>query len=142
MARRIALSFAAGILCCVFSNCSGIVNVGGRWEGRMIQLEGPRGKDGYSVVFNLEQKDSLVSGTSRIEIPSTEYYGVMKVKGVIREDTLFFNETELLEGKEREGLRWCLKEGMLIAKQEGNQLMGSWTALYCASGEIDLVKVK
>ena len=142
MSRRVALSTAAGLLCCVFSSCSGILNVEGNWQGRMIQLEGPRGKDGYSLVFNLKQRDSLVSGTSRIEIPSTEYYGVMKIEGVIRKDTLFFKEMELLEGKEREGLRWCLKEGMLMAKQEGNQLIGSWKAPFCAPGEIDLVKVK
>jgi len=141
MAPRMSLSFATVLMCCVFSSCSGIVNVGGRWEGRMIQLEGPRGKDGYSLVFNLDQKDSLVSGTSRIEIPSTDYYGLMKVKGMIRNDTLFFKETELLEGKEREGSHWCLKEGMLIAKQGGNQLIGSWTAQYCAPGEIYVVKV-
>ncbi len=96
----------------------------------------------YAMIFTLEQKDSLVSGTSRIEIPSTEYYGVMKVTGVMRKDTLFFKETDLLEGKEREGVRWCLKEGMLMAKEEGNQLIGAWTAPYCAPGEIDLVKVK
>lgn len=142
MARRIALFVAAGVLCCVFCNCSGVLNVGGSWQGKMIQLEGPRGKDGYSFVFNLEQKDSLVFGTSRIEIPSTEYYGVMKVKGMIRKDTLFFKETELLEGNEREGSHWCLKEGMLIGKQGGNQLLGPWTAQYCAPGEIDVVKVK
>jgi hypothetical protein len=142
MARRIASSFTAVFLWCVFSSCSGILNVEGSWKGKMIQLEGPRGSDGYSLVFNLEQKDSLVSGRSRIEIPSTEYYGVMKVKGLMRGDTLFFKETELLEGKEREGSRWCLKEGMLIGKQGGNQLIGSWTAPYCAPGEIDLVKVK
>jgi hypothetical protein len=66
----------------------------------------------------------------------------MKAKGLMRGDTLSFKETELLEGKEREGSRWCLKEGMLIGKQGGNQLIGSWTATYCAPGEIDLVKVK
>lgn len=142
MAQRIASSFAAVLLCCALSSCSGILNVGGSWKGKMIQLEGPRGKDGYSLVFNLEQKDSLVSGTSRIEIPSTGYYGVMKVKGIIRKDTLFFKETDLLEGKEREGSRWCLKEGMLTAKQEGNQLIGSWTSPFCAPGEIDVTKVK
>jgi hypothetical protein len=142
MARRIAYSFTAVLLCLVLFGCSGILNVGGNWRGKMIQPEGPRGKDFYSVVFDLEQKDSLVSGTSRIEIPSTEYYGVMKVKGMIRKDTLFFKETELLEGKPREGSRWCLKEGALIARQGGSQLMGSWTASYCAPGEIDLVKVK
>ena len=142
MARRIASSFNAVLLCCAISGCSGILNVGGIWKGKMIQPDGPRGKDGYTLVFNLEQKDSLVSGTSRIEIPSTEYYGVMKVKGTIRKDTLYFKETELLEGKEREGSRWCLKEGMLIAKQEGNQLIGSWTAPYCAPGEIDVLRDK
>jgi hypothetical protein len=142
MARRIASLFTAVLLCCVFSSCSGILNVGGTWKGKMIQPDGPRGKDFYVIVFDLEQKDSLVSGISRIEIPSTEYYGVMKVRGMMRRDTLYFEEKELLEGKPREGSRWCLKEGILVSKQEGIQLVGSWTAPYCAPGEIELVKVR
>ncbi len=91
----------------------------------MIQPDGPRGKDGYVLFFEVTQEDSLVRGISRIEIPQTEYYGVMKLNGRVRNDTLYFREYEILEQNARPEHSWCMKEGAL--KFEMNKEAVDWS---------------
>ncbi len=140
MGKRIVLTLTFLSLPFLLMACSGSSNVAGEWNGRMIQPEGPRGQDGYSLTLLLNQKDSVVTGTSRIDIPRTEYFALMKLEGTMKDDTLYFKEVAILDEKAR--TRWCLKEGALRLDKDARRLAGSWTAEGCTPGEIDVTKVR
>ena len=126
----------------LFAACAHDLNLTGTWSGRMIQPDGPRGNQGYSLVFQLAQTDSLVAGTSRIDIPQTSYYAVMKLAGTIHSDTLYFNEPEIIEQNTRPNYAWCLKQGALVLSSDGAHLAGTWATDLCPPGEIELVRNK
>jgi hypothetical protein len=117
-------------------------NVSGAWSGRMVQPDGPRGGEGYSLMFQLAQTDSSVTGTSRIDIRQTSYYAVMKLAGRIQTNTLYFNEPEIIEQLSRPNNAWCLKRGALVLSPDGNRLAGSWATDVCPPGEIELFRNK
>jgi len=128
-----ALYFAAG--------CAGNFNLSGQWQGKMIQRNGPRGESAYVMSYNLTQVDSTVSGISRIEIPETPYYAEMKLKGTIKNDTLYFDEIKILKQNEREGYFWCLKKGTLKINVKNKEIEGKWASSDCTPGVIYMAKV-
>ncbi len=128
-------------ICVSIIGCGTSENLSGQWKGKMIQIEGPRGTDGYKMTFNLIQKDSLVNGTSRIEIPDSPYFAEMKVEGLIRADTLYFTETDYIKQNPRPEYFWCLEKGALKFDKKNKLLDGKWDSRDCAPGDIHLTKV-
>ncbi len=138
------ISFVCLMLPAIFfiSGCAGNFNLAGKWDGKMIQRDGPRGESGYIMTFNIGQKDSTVYGISRIEIPETPYFAEMKIKGLIKNDTLYFAETNILKQNERAGYFWCLKKGALKINVKNKSMEGKWASKDCAPGMIYMAKTK
>lgn len=108
----------------------------GQWQRKMIQQNGPRGEDGYFMSFNLKQKDSLVTGTSRIEITSSPYFAEMKVRGTIINDTLFFKELDITKQNARSCYYCALK-----INSTTKLLEGKWSSDNCMPGIIYMVRI-
>ncbi len=121
--------------------CAQGLNFSGQWQGKMIQQNGPRGEDGYTMYFNLHQKDSNVTGTSRIEIPDSPYFAEMKIRGTINNDTLFFKELNITNQNARSGYFWCIKKGSLIINPATKILEGKWSSSNCLPGIIYMTKM-
>lgn len=138
---KIKLLFLLFSLLIFIIGCAQELNFSGRWQGKMIQQNGPRGEDGYTMYFNLRQKDSIVIGTSRIKIPDSPFFADMKVKGTIKNDTLFFKELDIISQNARPGYFWCIKKGSLEINSATKILEGKWSSSYCMPGIIYMVKI-
>ncbi len=125
----------------IIIGCANVLSFSGQWQGKMVQQNGPRGLDGYTMFFNLKQNDSLVTGTSRIEIPYSPYYAEMKVRGTIKNDTLFFKELDITKQNARQGYFWCIKKGSLQINPATKILEGNWSSNGCEPGIIYMVKM-
>jgi hypothetical protein len=134
------MTLAAASFSLLLIGCAGGFNVSGEWSGTMTQPGNLQTRNGFSLVLKLSQEGTVVTGISRIEIPETEYFGVMRLEGTLKNDSLYFKEVELLDQKPR--TRWCLKEGTLKFDRKTQRLAGPWNAEGCSPGEIDLLKVK
>jgi hypothetical protein len=122
------------------ADCAGGINVSGEWSGKMTQPGNPQANDGFNLVFRLGQKGASVTGTSRIEVPHSEYFGVITLEGTVRHDTLYVKDIAVIDEKPR--TRWCMKEAVLFFDRKTNRLTGPWTAEGCSPGEIELSRTK
>lgn len=141
MKAKIELLFLLFASLFLIIGCSQSLNFSGQWQGKMIQQNGPRGEDGYTMYFNFQQKDTLVTGTSRIEIPHSPFFADMKVRGTIKNDTLFFKEIDISKQNARSGYQWCIKKGSLQINSATKLLEGKWSSSDCMPGIIYMVKM-
>lgn len=115
-------------------------NLAGTWQGALIQPGGPYQL--YDFKMSLSQKNYLVTGTSRIGVPSTSYYGEMQLSGSINGDTLAFKETSILSQHRPPFVYWCIKTGKLGYSAVGDSLVGPWSGVAtggtCVPGTIKL----
>ncbi len=121
------------------------INLSGKWEGRITQNEGGFKTD-YSIIMTLEQKGTSITGESYVFVDDMN--ATMEVKGVLRGGMLFkYEETKIKDFTKLEDMEWCLKNGQLIFKQDGNvlKLEGFWQGASsdgpCIPGEVFLTKV-
>jgi hypothetical protein len=140
MAKRFLQSLVLLAWVLLTAGCAAGNNVSGEWSGRMTQPGNPQAKDGFNLVFRLSQKGASVTGTSRIEVPQSEYFGVMTLEGTVNHDTLYIKDVAVIDEKPR--TRWCMKQAELFFNIRTNQLTGPWTAEGCSPGEIELTKTK
>lgn len=121
------------------------LDISGRWEGRITQKEGGYKAD-YSIVLTLYQKGTKITGQSFVYVDDIS--ATMEIEGKLRAGVLFqYKETKLTDFTKLEHMEWCLKNGQLIFKQEGNKLKleGYWQGESpdgpCIPGEVFLEKV-
>ncbi len=111
-------------------------NFEGTWEGTLSQ-----GTLEYYFEISIDKiySNKKFKGTSFIK--RNNQYGKMKLTGVIRGNTLIFEETKILKQKRKSG-RWCIKEGKLQITNNKKEtvLKGKWTADGCRPGFINIKK--
>lgn len=110
--------------------------VAGDWQGIFSQPDNKK-IDNYAYWLRLQVTGKQVEGFARIEIASTEAYGVMQVKGVLGEHALTFTETRTIREHNPTGLDWCKKFAKLRYDPDREALTGSWYADNCKNnGEV------
>lgn len=103
----------------------------------------------YHYVMNIAQSGSTVSGTTTITSDNGDF-AVIKLKGMVIEDKLYFEEYEIQDQKKSDGAVWCFKVGELqMGKHDQHTVIygptNSYTSTYylpCTGGYTMLEKVK
>ena len=115
------------------------LQVAGTWSGLLFQQAGGT-EPVFLYSFELSQNGNEVTGTSRIQIPDSDYYGVMQLTGRIEGDQLIFQENSITEQNPEPGTYWCLKGGSLDIKifDGGGHLRGAWSDPGCAPGFVSV----
>lgn len=110
--------------------------VTGDWQGIFSQPDNKK-IDNYAYWLRLQVVGKQVEGFARIEIASTEAYGVIQVKGVLGEHALTFTEARTIREHNPTGLDWCKKFAKLRYDPGREALTGTWYADNCKNnGEI------
>jgi outer membrane protein OmpA-like peptidoglycan-associated protein len=102
------------------------VNMSGEWKGNLYQ-EFNNDYKVFSFSMKLSDKDGKISGKSTIV--NGEAYGIISLKGSVRNDNFTFEEFQIDAQKRTNNFFWCLKSGTLVYKKEGTRetLEGNWT---------------
>lgn len=103
----------------------------------------------YHYVMNIVQNSTTVSGTTTITSDNGDF-AVIKLKGMVIEDKLYFEEYEIQDQKKSDGAVWCFKVGELQMGKHDQQTViygptNSYTSTYylpCTGGYTMLEKVK
>lgn len=103
----------------------------------------------YHYVMNIVQSGTTVSGTTTITSDNGDF-AVIKLKGMVIEDKLYFEEYEIQDQKKSDGAVWCFKVGELqMGKHDQHTVIygptNSYTSTYylpCTGGYTMLEKVK
>lgn len=113
-----------------------IPNLIGTWNGTATQ--GPGGyANTYPFTITIStQTGNSVSGTNRIAVSGTAWYAVMSFTGMLSNNVLTLQESQILEQRTPAGAGWCIKRMQLTLS--GNTLSGPWTAPGCPSGTISV----
>lgn len=102
---------------------TGYQNLMGEWSGEEIQYDetGSFVKFKFKVVLKLKQTGNRIFGTSYIEDKFRGSYGDMKIRGIVTDNKLYFEEYEITNEKFYEkDVVWCLRSGdMDIKLSEG-----------------------
>lgn len=115
----------------------------GLWTGIMTQPGGPYAE--YLLRVEITQNGPEITGTSRIEIPGTRWYGDMPIEGQYLTDTLRYKEGWMVAENIPSEIAWCLKQVTLTylpAKDSlsADSLIGRWESPPCLPGEIRLAR--
>ena len=102
----------------------------------------------YTYTMSIVQNGTNVSGTTTITSEDGEY-GVIKIRGMVIADKLYFEEYEIIDQKKAEESLWCFKIGELeMGKHLQNTVVygptNSYTSIYytpCSGGYTMLEKV-
>jgi outer membrane protein OmpA-like peptidoglycan-associated protein len=106
------------------------------WQG--VLMQGDKNY-AYWLKFNIEDKN--VKGIARTEIPNSSYFALYNVKGIIKNDTLFFEETSIIKQKIRNKDGFCIIKGFLVI-QETQKIKGAWysNTPNCGAGTLSFNK--
>lgn len=112
-------------------------NYNGSWSGNLKQ-----GDKNYAYWFKFKVDHFKVTGFGRTEIPNSNYYGLFKVVGYVKNDTLFFEESEVIKEKKRTKEGWCAIKGSLVFNKSNYHIAGEWYSLTpnCGTGVLNLNK--
>jgi outer membrane protein OmpA-like peptidoglycan-associated protein len=124
------------------------VNLSGEWKGILYQ-EWNGGIKQYAYTMKLEDKNGVVTGSSSISFDNS--YGIISLKGSVKNNRFFFQDFRIDEKKADENWSWCLKSGTLAYKKENNKesIEGKWTGYIktsagrqdCSPGRLVLKRV-
>ena len=98
-------------------------NLSGEWEGEEVQYDATQSfiKVKFKVVFKLKQEGNRVYGTSFIQDKYRGSYGDMKIRGIVLNNKLHFEEYEIMNEKFFQlGVVWCLRSGVMDIKIDKN----------------------
>ena len=111
----------------------------------MTQPGGPYAE--YILHVEITQNGPEITGTSRIEIPGTKWYGDMPIEGQYLADTVRYKEGWMIAENIPSEIAWCLKQATLRyipAKDSlsADSLVGRWESPPCLPGEIRLARTR
>jgi len=114
----------------------------GKWEGIMHQDE----VGSYWFMMDLVQfDDGLVTGLSALQVQNDDNaflekysYGVLKLRGQIKDNNFYFVDTETVLQNLGEDFFWCIKEGLLTLSEDQTEMSGPWADRDCYPGTIEL----
>lgn len=136
--KPLACSTNAPIIHAIYG-CGAIDNINGDWVGWLYQPEGGA-ETKYPFVMHIEQSGTRITGTTKIQDRSLDYYGEMDMMGNFEEGEFIFAETNITNELRYPNYRWCVKYGTL--KLTEGVLVGSWDAEGCHGGTIKLERAK
>lgn len=116
---------------------------GGVWIGVMTQPGGPY--ESYRLRLELSEDGGVLIGASRIEIPGSDWYGVMSVTGERFGDSVIYRERRMISEHIPPEISWCMKHAWLrlIPARDStvsDSLVGRWGSPPCLPGRISLVR--
>jgi hypothetical protein len=102
----------------------------------------------YRYVMNIVQKGTTVSGTTTITSDNGDF-AVIKLRGMVMDDKLYFEEYEIQDQKKSDDAVWCFKIGELQMGKHNQQTViygptNSYTSTYylpCTGGYTMLEKI-
>ena len=103
----------------------------------------------YTYAMNIVQNGTTVSGTTTITSDNGDF-AIIKLRGMVIDDKLYFEEYEIQDQKKSDDAVWCFKVGELQMGKHDQQTViygptNSYTATYylpCTGGYTMLEKVK
>lgn len=116
----------------------------GTWKGVLTQDRGGFQPEYYFQLKLTEQNGKIV-GSSYVSVNSI--YANWQLRATLKDNVLYFQETELGRHTQMDDLYWCLKQGKLSLKMVDYQwvLYGPWSGSSelggCVPGKIRLTKV-
>jgi hypothetical protein len=117
------------------------ISVEGTWLGYLVQDRRPDSEE-FKIRFELKQEGNRVSGTTFIYVAkSPEYRATMHIEGNVYGAVFVFHETRIIAEKHPLDWDWCLKDGRLTLRREGNywrlegEIGGRLGDMRCAPGE-------
>ena len=123
-------------------------NVTGTWTGYQLQDPGgPYRK--YYYEMKLKQKGKYFAGITYCSVDEEGVFCKIKVKGIIKDNVLYFLESEFLTdpSDEEHGLEWCRCTGSVELKTDGVKVFmtGTFTGdtkdgMPCIPGSVYLEK--
>ena len=125
------------------------INMSGEWKGKLYQ-EFNNDYKVFSFSMKLSDKAGSVSGKSTIV--NGEAYGIISLKGSVRNSNFTFEEFQINEQKRINNFFCCLKSGILVYRKEGTReiLEGDWTGYiftldgkkqYCSPGKLTIERM-
>ena len=120
-------------------------DISGNWIGTITQNEGGY-RSKYKFELFLFQDGSEITGRSYVYVD--DIYAEMILRGRIIGNTLSFQETEIIQFKELQGMEWCIKSCLLQLSRLGKKmkLEGKWEGTTsfgtCIPGNVFLQKIE
>jgi chitinase len=114
-------------------------NLNGIWNGILTQPGNTY--DLFNFQISILQNSETITGTSRIEVANTSYFGIMTLSGDINGNNLNFLENTIQNQNPPPGFIWCIKMGDLLYKETVDSLIGHWSAPGCLPGMVKLHRV-
>ena len=131
-------------------NDSAKTNFTGEYSGQRFQYTDNKKAilRSYTYTMNIIQNGTNVSGTTTITSDNGDY-GIIKLRGMVIEDKLYFEEYEIIDQKKSDDALWCFKIGELqMGKHLQNTVIygptNSYTSIYyspCSGGYTMLEKI-
>lgn len=140
-----AAAFAAAVLvaggAASLSSSSTPSSPEGVWIGTMTQPGGPY--EHYLLRVEIRLEGTKITGTSRIEVPGTGWFGEMPIEGEIVGDSVRYTEGWMVAEKIPSEIAWCMKKAALqfIPSTDPaavDSLIGPWESPPCLPGHIRL----
>lgn len=123
-------------------------DMSGEWNGVLRQSDGGPSTS-YYFTLNLKHKGNVITGNSKISfVEHPEFYGIMELKGIFKNDILTFRETKIVSQNVFTDLEWCFKKAKLnfTMKKDGFCIEGTWSGKTagggaCAPGTLKMCKI-
>jgi outer membrane protein OmpA-like peptidoglycan-associated protein len=105
----------------------------GVWQGVLLQ---PANKEvsSYAFTMKIQPQGESIRGFSRIEVQSSDAYGVTELEGSLSGGFLTFRDGKITSQKNYKDFNWCRKNGRLYLDPSDNSLRGEWYADNCQKG--------
>jgi hypothetical protein len=115
------------------------IAIGGNWQGVIYQAL-PNGMIApYTYELILSQDGNSFEGNSTIQAPAAYgYSAVIKLRGSISDNTLSYDDGQMISSMAPPGWLWCQKSVKLTYDQNNDALQGTWTQAGCGSGTVSL----
>jgi hypothetical protein len=117
------------------------ISVAGTWLGSLLQDRSPTSEE-FKIRFELKQEGNRVNGTTFIYVAkSPEFRATMHIEGHVYGAVFVFHETRIIAENHPLDWDWCLKDGRLTLRKDGNYwrlegiIGGKLGNMECSPGE-------
>jgi len=105
----------------------------GVWQGVLTQPAN-QSVPNYAFWIEFTRQGDALKGATRIEVESSNAYGVADIQASVSGDRVNFREIRLRSQKNFQGFEWCKKFGRLVYDADKKVLKGTWYADNCQEG--------
>lgn len=114
----------------------------GAWQGVLIQDNQDGTTTNFAIWVTLKIEGTQLKGSFRSEQGGTPYFKVSTISGEIKEDSIIFQEKEIVQHNTQSGMGWCFLSTRFRSIEAEQKLKGSYSSVTkgCIPGELILVK--